>query len=100
MYMINRKNIRNHTQISIELIIKIIDSIYTMIADLVGFPGGSDGKASACNEGDPGSIPGSGRSPEEGNGTPLQYSCLKKSHGRRSLIGYSPWVRKESDTTE
>ena len=37
----------------------------------VGFPGGSDGKASACNEGDPGSIPGSGRSPGEGNGNPL-----------------------------
>ena len=43
----------------------------------LGFPGGSDGKASACNVGDPGSIPGSGRSPGEGNGNPLQYSCLK-----------------------
>ena len=41
-----------------------------------GFPGGSDGKASACNVGDPGSIPGSGRSPGEGNGNPFQYSCL------------------------
>ena len=41
------------------------------------FPGGSDGKASAYNTGDVGSIPGSGRSPEEGNGTPLQYSCLE-----------------------
>ena len=40
-------------------------------------PGGSDGKASACNEGDPGSIPGSGRSPGEGNGNPLQHSCLE-----------------------
>ena len=49
---------------------------------------------------DPGSIPGSGRSPGEGNGNPLQHSCLEKSHGRRSLIGYSPWGRKESDTTE
>ena len=39
-------------------------------------PGGSDDKESACNAGDPGSIPGSGRSPEEGNGNPLQYSCL------------------------
>ena len=44
-----------------------------------GFPGGSDGKASACNEEDPGSIPGSGRSPGEGNGNPLQYSCLENS---------------------
>ena len=42
-----------------------------------GFPGGSDGKASVCNEGDPGSIPGLGRSPGEGNGNPLQYSCLE-----------------------
>ena len=41
------------------------------------FPGGSDGKASAYNVGDPGSIPGSGRSPGEGNGYPLQYSCLE-----------------------
>ena len=41
------------------------------------FPGGSDGKASAYNVGDPGSIPGSGRSPGEGNGNPLQYSCLE-----------------------
>ena len=42
-----------------------------------GFPGISDGKESACNEGDPGSIPGSGRSSGEGNGHPLQYSCLE-----------------------
>ena len=41
------------------------------------FPGGSDGKASAYNAGDPGSIPGLGRSSGEGNGTPLQYSCLE-----------------------
>ena len=41
-----------------------------------GFPGGSDGKASACNAGDLGLIPGSGRCPGEGNGNPLQYSCL------------------------
>ena len=42
-----------------------------------GFPGGAEVKASACNVGDPGSIPGSGRSPGEGNGNPLQYSCLE-----------------------
>ena len=41
------------------------------------FPGGSDGKASGYNVGDLGSIPGSGRSPGEGNGNPLQYSCLE-----------------------
>ena len=43
----------------------------------MGFPGGSEFKASAQNAGDPGSIPGSGRSPGEGNGNPLQYSYLE-----------------------
>ena len=53
-----------------------------------------------------GSIPGSVKSPREGNGNPLQYSCLENSifpvkfHGQRSLEGFSPWGRKESDTTE
>ena len=42
-----------------------------------GFPGGSDGKQSACNAGDPGSIPGSGKSPGEGNGYAFQYSYLE-----------------------
>ena len=48
----------------------------------LGFPGGSNSKASACNEGDLGSIPGLGRSPGEGNGDPLQYSCLDNSKDR------------------
>ena len=43
----------------------------------LGFPGGSGGKESTCNAGDPGSISGSGRSPGEGNGNPLQYSLLE-----------------------
>ena len=43
----------------------------------LGFPGGSEVKVSASNSGDPGSIPGLGRSPGEGNGSPLQYSCLE-----------------------
>ena len=43
----------------------------------MGFPGGSDGEVSVCNAGDPGSIPGLGRFPGEGNGSPLQYSCLE-----------------------
>ena len=57
---------------------------------------GSDGKESACNAGDPGSIPGSERwvLPGGGHGNPLQYSCLEDPHGRRSLAGYSPWGRK------
>ena len=48
------------------------------------FPGGSDGKASAYNVGDPGSIPGLGRSSGEGNGNPLQYSCLENPIDRES----------------
>ena len=55
----------------------------------MGFPGGSEGKASARNAGDLGLIPGLGRSPGEGKNYLLQYSGL-----------YSPWGRKESDTTE
>ena len=58
-------------------------------------PGGSDGKESACNEGDLGLILGSGRSPGGGNGNSLQYSCL--SHRQRSLAAYSPWGHKELD---
>ena len=46
------------------------------------FPGGSDSKESTCKAGDPGSIPGPGRSPGEGNGNPLQYSCLENSLDR------------------
>ena len=49
---------------------------------------------------DMGSIPGLGRSPGGENGNPLQYSCLGKPHGQRSLVGYSQWGLKESDTTE
>ena len=48
----------------------------------IGFPGGSDGKASVYNAGDPGSIPGSGRSPGEENGNPLQYYCLENPMDR------------------
>ena len=54
----------------------------------MGFPGGSDGQESACNVGDPGSMPGLGRSPGEGHGNPLQYSCLENPHGQRSLWYY------------
>ena len=65
-----------------------------------GFLGGSDGKESSCNTGNLGWIPGLGRSPGGGHGNPLQYSCLENPHGQRSLVGYSPQGRKESDTTE
>ena len=105
----------------------------------MGFLGSSAGKESACNSGDPISIPGSGRSPRRRNrlltpvflgfpggsgskeyacnsedlslipelggspggyGNPLQYSCLENLHGQKSLVGYSPRGRKESDMTE
>ena len=66
----------------------------------MGFPGGSDGKESASNAGDRGSIPGSGRYLGEGNGNPLQYSCLENPKRWRSLAGYTPWSCKELDMTE
>ena len=65
-----------------------------------GFPGGSDGKESAYNAGNLGLIPGLGRSLGEGNGYALQYPFPGKSHGQRTLAGYHPWGRKESDTNE
>ena len=49
---------------------------------------------------DVGSIPGSGRSPREGNGNPLQCSCLENPHAQKSLECYSPWDCTESDMTE
>ena len=61
----------------------------------MGFPGGSDGKESSCNKGDPGSIPGSGRSFAERNGYLLQY-CLENSIDR-SVAGYIHGVTKELD---
>ena len=50
--------------------------------NLARWPGGSDGKELACNAGDPDSVPGSGKPPGEGNGYPLQYSCLENSMDR------------------
>jgi len=64
----------------------------------MGFPGSSLVKnpyTNAGDTGDSGSIIGSGRSPGEANGNPPQYSCLEKSHGQKSLVGCSPWGRKE-----
>ena len=60
--------------------IKIMESL----TSIMGFPGGSEGKVSACNAGDLGSIPGSGRSPGEGNGNPLQYPCLEDPMDREA----------------
>ena len=63
-----------------------------------GFPIGSESKESFCNAGDPGLIPGSGRSSGEKHGNPLQYSCLKSSMDRRALQAVHG-VIKESDVT-
>ena len=69
----------------------------------MGFPGDSDGKASACNAGDKGSIPGLGRSPGEGNGNPLQYSCWKipwtGEPGRLQSIGLQSWTQLSNFTS-
>ena len=65
-----------------------------------GFPDGSNGEEEpACNAGDPGSIPGSGRLPEVGNGNPLKYSCLRDSLDRGARWAPVCGVKKESDTT-
>lgn len=69
------------------------------IASVTGFPDGSDGKESACNAGDPGSIPELGRSPGEENGNPLQYSCLENSMDREAWTASVHEVT-ESDMTE
>ena len=61
---------------------KLGSIIFEVLFSFMGFPSGSDGKESDCNAGDLGSIPGSGRSPKEGNGYPLQYPCLEKSGDR------------------
>ena len=65
----------------------------------LGFPGGSHSKEFACNE-RLGFDPWVGKIPGGGHGNPLQYSCLEYPHGQKSLVGYIPWSRKESETTE
>ena len=66
----------------------------------LGFPGGSDDKESACSAGDLGSIPRSGGSPGEGNGYPLQYSCLENSMDRGARQAAVHGDCKKSDMTE
>ena len=68
-------------------------NVWGIQGDPKAIPDSSAGKESACNAGDPGSIPGSGRSPGEGKGYPLQYSGPENSMD-------SPWGHKESDMTE
>ena len=59
--------------------------------EVMSFTGSSADKESACNAGDPSSIPGSEKSSGGGHGNPLQYSCLENPHGQRSLAHYIPW---------
>ena len=66
----------------------------------LSFPGGSYGKEFACNAGDPGLIPGSGKIPWRREWQPAPLFLPEKSHGQRSLMGYRPWGCTESDTTE
>ena len=75
-------------------------SHYYWLYAIKGFPGGSDGKESACSAGDLGSIPELGRSPGGVYGNLLQFSCLDNPQGQKSLAGYSPWAYTESDMTE
>ena len=73
-----------------------VNQVRLLITD---FPGGSNGKASACNVGDQGSIPGMRRSSGEGNGNPLQYPCLENPRDRRAWYATVQGVAK-SDTTK
>ena len=66
----------------------------SLIVSAQGFPGGSDGTVSAGNEGDPGLIPGLGRPSGEGNGNPLQYSCLENSMDRGAWWATVHWIAK------
>ena len=77
--------------------------IFNYLCTYKGFPDGMVIKNPPANAGDTwdaGSVPELGSSPGRGHGNPLQYSCLENPHGHRSLAGYSPRGRKESDTTE
>ena len=87
------------------LVQKLSELIFSKHLEIVP-TGGSDSKASAYNAGDPDSIPGMGRSPGEGNAWKTLHNWKTpellpgKSHGQRSLVGYSPWGHNESDMTE
>ena len=82
-------------------ILKHIHTHYSIIkCDIIQLPGVPVVRNSPANARDNSSIPGSGRSPGEGHGNPLQCYCLENTHGRRSLVGCSPWACKKLDMTE
>ena len=87
-------------KINISIFIDVIKIDIIIFRIKKGFPGSSAGKESACNAGDLGLIPGLEGSPGGGHHNLLKYSCLENPHGQRSLVSYSPWVRKELGMTE
>ena len=95
--MKKKKNIYIYTKISLRNQRWNSIIIWMMLDIFRGFPGGSDGKESACNAGDLGLIPGLGRSLGEGNDNPFQYSRWRIQW---SLVDYSPCSHKELDMTE
>ena len=78
------------TSLQREVLREGIPGVYKCLHTHTGFPGGSVVKNPSANAGDMGSILGLGRSPEEGNGNPLQYSVHGKFHGQRCLVSYNP----------
>jgi len=86
------------TKHELKILLKFIKNKFLSIVR--GCLSGSDSKESACNEENLDLIPGSGRSPGEGNGNPLQYSCLGIPWTEEPGVCNSPWGCKESDTTE
>ena len=78
MLVVYKRHAENHFYVNnlLQTYFVLLSFILLHFVD-TGFPSGSDGRASVCNAGDPGSISGLGRSPGEGNGSPLQYSCLE-----------------------
>ena len=83
------------------LVGKVMSLLFYTLSSFViplGFPDGSDGKESACNAGGPASIPELGRSPGEGNGNPLQYSCLENPMDRGAWWAIQSMVLQKSQT--
>ena len=80
-----------YTHIHTHILLLLYIYIYIYIHTHTCFPGSLAGKESTCNAGDPSSVLGLEKSPGEGIGYPLQYSCLENPHGQRSLAGYNPW---------
>ena len=91
MYLHSLCILMSHVDWSLSAFLPLVSYTSHILLHLMGFPGGSHDKESAYNVGDPGSIPGSGRTPGKGNSYPLWYSCL---------VGHSPQGCKELGTIE